>query len=302
MARFEPLPGETERAHLRPHFLSFGGHYFVAAWPALWAAMFAGIMRSTWWNGASSDAWWKVWTYLYGNDVSGYVWAVVGLLLVSVPAALLSVRWRGVAWTVLLGTIAIVGSVLLTDAGDPVRLQTALPLILAAGGLLHMVAVDIWRRSHHYRITDFRIIFQGGVIVRKERQVRYDSLTDLDISQSVLGRLLDYGTIIPVTQSGFGLGEDASDAHVSLGAGANKAGVIGGGALTVGGGRSVQTGRARTFHQLTGVGQFKEVKRLLETLAQGSALSPHLKQQVDLQQALVDKVQQMSERLDQAGR
>ncbi len=292
------LPGEKEHANLRPHPLSFGGHYFLGAWPAILGGILLLTYRSAWWNGARDGSWYEFWRFLYGNLASGYVLMALGLVLVGIIAAVLLIRWS-VAFAyagVALATIALTA----TFWDGAARLEVGVPTVLAAFGGLGALGVEGRRRSHVYRITNLRILFSGGFWVKKERQVRYDHITDLDGTQSLLGRVLGFGTIIPVTASGFGLGEDTSQANVMAGGGAAKKGIFGGVAVGAGGGKGVNTGRARTFHQLTGVKPYKKTKRLLEELIQRATLSPYLAEQVDLQKEMLSTMREQVERMRDA--
>lgn len=279
------LPGETERALLRPHPVGWLGRYLVAALPALWGVFLLWLFRTDWWTAARSPRWWEVWEHLYGNAWSGYVLAVVGLGAAGAVAAVATIRWR---------TFFVLVAVALAAVGVAYALDdytTMLPLALAAGSVPLLLTEEAERRSHQYRITNLRIVFRGGLFVRRERQVRHESITDLDGSQGPLGRLLGYGTIVPVTQSGFGLGEDSANAGIAVGGGAGRRGGFLGGGVTAGGGRSVQTARARSFHQLTAIRPYEDTKHLLETLIQEAAGTPYLREQVDLQRRMVQALE-----------
>jgi len=52
----------------------------------------------------------------------------------------------------------------------------------------------------------------------KRREVFYDRISDLIFERSILGRILNFGSIIPLTASGIGTGMDIS----LIGAGVGK--------------------------------------------------------------------------------
>ncbi|MGB0652374.1 MAG: PH domain-containing protein [Thermoplasmatota archaeon] len=279
------LPGERIESKLRPHPLSFGGSFALALWPALWAAALAWIVRTSWWADASSGPWYQFWTFLYGNAPAAYVLTLLGLAAVGIPAAVVKIRWSIPLGYAAAGLAAIGLTIWLSDGAT--GYGTWLPGFLAAASIPAAIGVEGHRRSHRFILTNLRILFMGGVFVRHERQMRYEAVTDLDGSQGLFGRLFGFGTIIPVTQSGFGLGADTSQAGIAVGGGASKAGIMGGVAVGAGGGREVQTGRARSFHQLTGVRPYRDTKHLLESLIQAATSTPYLREQVDLQRRMV---------------
>ncbi len=282
------LPGEKLETRLRPHPLSWLGRYTLAAFPAIWGGFLAWLMRTEWWNAADTGKWYQVWTFLYGNSGAAYVYAIAGLALFGAIVSVATIRWRRFFLYVAVG-LAAVGLTIATKFS----VDTALPSFLIAASIPLLFWTEADRLSHRYTLTNLRIIFVGGTITRKERVIKYEAITDLDGSQGPLGRILDYGTLIPVTQSGFGLGNDTSQASVTVGAGASKGGAMGGGAVTAGGGKEVSTGRALSFHQLTGVRPYGDTKYLLERLIQEATSTPYLREQVELQRQMVDTLKQL---------
>ena len=139
--------------------------------------------------------------------------------------------------------------------------------------------VEIYRRSHKYIITNLRIIFKGGILTKQERIVRYDKISDINTKQGIFGQLFSFGTIIPISQSGFGLGSDSSFAAGGVSAGGKKTRLLG----LFGGGKEVQTPRARSYYELHGVHPYKEIKKIVERLVQGSVITPYQQEQVAYQ-------------------
>ncbi len=283
------LPNEKEELQLRPHVLAWLPRYLLAASFALWGAALAWMYRSNWWVQTQDRAWWEVWKFLYGNAPSAYILMVFGLALVGAAVSVAMIRWRIFFLFVAVGVLVTGLSIWLADNAY----ATAVPLLLATASVPYLMWVELDRRSHLFILTNLRILFRGGAVVRRERQLRYESITDLDGSQGPLGRLLGYGTLIPVTQSGFGLGADSSEAHVGVGAGAKKGGLGAGIGVAAGGGKEVQVGRARSFHQLTGVRPYGDVKYLLETLIQEATATPYLREQVALQRRMADALDRL---------
>lgn len=286
------LPGESLEAELHPHPLSWLGRYLSASVPALLGVALAAVFTSAWWQGAGSGRWYEVWTFLYGNTPMAFVSMFLGLAVAGAAIAVAAVRWRTFFLYISTGLV-----VFAMTFAVPWRAEAEIPLllVLASGPLLVWSEVD--RRSHKYTLTSLRILFRGGVVVTKERQLKYEAITDLDGSQGPLGRVLDYGTLIPVTQSGFGLGADTSQAGIVAGAGAGRGGLVGGAGVHAGGGKEVQVGRARTFHQLTGIRPYGETKHLLERLILEATATPYLREQVEIQRQMLEALERQGARV-----
>ena len=151
----------------------------------------------------------------------------------------------------------------------------------------------MYRRSHRYIISNQRIVFKGGILTKQERTLRYDKVSDINSKQGILGQIFGFGTIIPISQSGFGLGSDNSFAAGGVQIGEKKAKFMG----IFGGGKEVQTPRARSYYELHGVHPYKDVKKTVEGLVQGSVIVPYQQEQVAFQKEQVDIQKQMRDLL-----
>jgi hypothetical protein len=139
--------------------------------------------------------------------------------------------------------------------------------------------VEGYRRSHKYVISNQRIIFKGGIITKEERTLRYDKISDINAKQGVLGQIFGFGTIIPISQSGFGLGSDNAFAAGGIQVGEKKAKIMG----VFGGGKEVQTPRTRSYYELHGVYPYKEIKKMVEEFIQGKDVIPYHQKNVEYQ-------------------
>jgi uncharacterized membrane protein YdbT with pleckstrin-like domain len=99
----------------------------------------------------------------------------------------------------LLGVIAVVLEHLYWDK-DPVIYATA----ALFGALVLISAIHAWfqRWTTEIAVTDKRVIFKRGFINRHTIEMNMDKVASVDVDQSLLGRMLDYGT---VTVRGTGL-------------------------------------------------------------------------------------------------
>jgi uncharacterized membrane protein YdbT with pleckstrin-like domain len=76
--------------------------------------------------------------------------------------------------------------------GWPASVPGGLLLAAAAGTVL--VAVLRWDRTHVV-LTSEKLLVEHGVVRRREASVRLAKVAALEIDQSLLGRLLGYGTV-----------------------------------------------------------------------------------------------------------
>jgi membrane protein YdbS with pleckstrin-like domain len=215
------------------------------------------------------------------------VWGLV-LLLVGVIASLITIRWS--IFFLYLGIVAG-GIGLMAASGWLDAAKLFIPIWSVCMSILGFLLVEWYRRSHKYIISNLRIVFSGGIITKRERTLRYDKISDINSEQGILGQIFGFGTIIPISQSGFGLGADQSFAAGGIQVGEKKAKFFG----LVGGGREVQTPRARSYYELHGVHPYKEIKKLVESAVQESVITPYQQEQVALQKEHVD---QQKEQID----
>ncbi len=221
-----------------------------------------------------------------GENAILAIW-MVGLIAIGIIESLVLIRWR-----IFIAYIAILafGTFLLWKFNLWELQKLFIPFYTICISLLILAIVEIYRRSHKYIITNFRLIFRGGILFKKERVLRYEKITDLATHQGIVGKIFGYGTIIPVTQSGFGLGEDASMA--AIGTGSKKFRIFG----FAGGEKSVDTPRARSYYELHGVYPFKEIKMLIEKHVQEGSITPYLKEQLELQKEMLDLLKDKEEK------
>ncbi len=76
--------------------------------------------------------------------------------------------------------------------------------------LLAMVYCEFLRRTYVYYITNQRCVFHGGIIRRVERSVHYHKVTDVEMSQNIIERILDISTLNIFTPGTSSRGSDSS--------------------------------------------------------------------------------------------
>jgi uncharacterized membrane protein YdbT with pleckstrin-like domain len=131
--------------------------------------------------------------------------------VIKIKPSLVPFAWEGVV-LILLGLAILVASLAFkTELASlyPIYLPSSTLdyAVLALVGLGLLVAlVGVARRNMFtYLITDVDLIVQKQLLSRSVRRIPFSSLSDVEVSQTFIGRLVGYGNIAPVTKSGYGL-------------------------------------------------------------------------------------------------
>jgi len=273
------LENEKIEKILSPHPLSFMGLQSLCIFLIVWGVLIGWLVNfSDFADIFSSNIWFPV-----------LVWGIV-LLVVGVVASLITIRWR--IFFLYLG-VFVGGTGLMFWLGSLESAGIFIPFYTVAISIIGFLIVELYRRSHKYIISSQRIVFKGGVITKEERTLRYDKIADINYKQGILGQIFGFGTIIPISQSGFGLGNDTAFAAGGVQLGEKKVKFLG----LFGGGKEVQTPRTRSYYELHGVHPYKEVGKIVENLVQGNVITPYQQEQVTFQKEQVDIQKQMRDLL-----
>lgn len=275
----ELLTNEIKEKILSPHPLSFMKFQALCIFLLLWGIIVGWMINFSEWQGAFTDNIWLALSF----------WGI-GLLLAGVIASLSTIRW---SIFLLYLAVFLIGTLIIIWQGIQNAIGLFVPIYTIVASIIGFLLVEWYRRSHKYIITDQRLIFKGGITIKRERSLRYENVVEYDSERGVLGQIFGFGTIIPQTPSGVGMGSDSAMAAGGIAVGAKKSKLFG----VIGGEREVQTPRTRTYYELHGVYPFKEVKQILEKHKQGSAPTTHHKEQVAFQQQQVDIQKQMRDLL-----
>jgi uncharacterized membrane protein YdbT with pleckstrin-like domain len=89
--------------------------------------------------------------------------------------------------------LAVSGAVLLLFQPWPLQLPGA--ALIVAGALIALRAVWLWERSHLV-VTTEKLFVVDGTLRRRASAVRLRSVENLELEQSLPGRLLGYGTLV----------------------------------------------------------------------------------------------------------
>lgn len=235
---------------LIPHFLSMYQLYLIWLY-FIGVGIFFILRHDTIMSKLSS------WIVLkYSSEV---LFLIFWVFLVIAPALVISVfriNWR---WIGGFGIIVIIGILMKYR----IKLLYIENYTLVFFGILGILGTEIYRRTHRYYITNYRIILKAGLLGIEKRTLLYSQISDLVITKTLVGRIFKFGTIIPVTGSGFGLGEDMSAVGVGIGAKVPLGPLVG---VGIGGGKSVKTPRGRNPYILFGVPRPEEQYNLITKL------------------------------------
>ena len=275
----ELLKNEKVGKILSPHPLSFMKYQSLCIFLIIWGVLIG----------------WFVYFSEWKTTFSGHIWITIsfwgiGLLLAGIIASLVTVRWS--IFLLYFGVFAG-GSAMVFWLGLQDSIGIFIPFFTVSVSIIGFLFVEWYRRSHKYIISNQRITFKGGIFTKEERTLRYDKITDINAKQGIIGQIFGFGTIIPISQSGFGLGTDKAFAGGGVQVGEKKAKVMG----FFGGGRDVQTPRARSYYELHGIYPYKDVKIMVENMVQESVVTPYQQEQVEVQKEQVDIQKQMRDLL-----
>jgi len=143
--------------------------------------------------------------------------------------------------------------------------------MLIAVGLFGMVAVEIFRHGHRYYLTSQRIVARFGILKVMERSTLYSKIDDLILQKGVLGGMLNFGTVIPITSSGLGMGQDLAMGGAAVGGG--KGGI--GAGLFAAGGKAKNVPRALSIYVLFKIKNPEEARNLILQEMQARELPRH---------------------------
>jgi len=276
----EFLENELIEKSLSPHPLSFMKLQSLCLFLIIWGVVLGWLVNFSEYK-----------TLFSGNEwFILLAWGLV-LLLVGVIASLIVIRWT--IFFLYLGVfVSAIAFMIWQNWLNKDVAPVFIPFYSVAVSIIGFLIVEIYRRSHQYIITNLRIILMSGFLTKTELSIRYDKITVFG-KQGILGQIFNFGTIIPITQSGLGLGTDQTLAAGGLMLGGKKAKLLG----IAGGGKEVQTPRTRSSFELHGVHPYREIKNLIEKLVQESVPTAYHQEQVAFQKQQVDLQKQMRDLL-----
>lgn len=191
MASLPLVAGERLLRSLRPHPVAFLPRFAVPLLAAAWGILLLVLFNDPGFNAfARGDfgAW-----YLDPRPAQTTAWAA-GVVLLGLAAWRLSEDWRIPA---VVGGLAVAWGLLVHLLFAPDLVGAALAWGTLFAGLVAAGLVEAQRRSHQYCITSRRLVLEGGLWRHRDTTHRWDRLRGLEGSQTLPGRFLKYGTLVP---------------------------------------------------------------------------------------------------------
>ena len=272
------LRGEEMKMQLKPHFFSFFHLYIIFFFLLVWAYVIHDFFDA---HKFQDFRFYDIIIKIpFVNEVlaGAIIWSLA-LFVVGFIARYFFMDAGGQSIFRLYSGVAILGIIVLSyhqwKMEDTMDFGLwFIPGITAVVGLIGLLSVDAYRRSFTYYLTDNRIVIQGNFLMnRSERQVRYNHIEDIKMEQGIVGTILGYGTVLPLTGSGLGTGSD--ETMVIAGSGAEVKGL---GIGLLGGSRTSSKRIRHNPHDcLYGVPQPSKVRDLITENIQSDTGVEHLK-------------------------
>ena len=216
--------GEELILKLKPHSIAFIELYFTGVYIAV-VSILARIY--------SDEIAMKVVKLLGLNMIpieymSTLVWAFAIMLpFIVMFIAKSSIKWLVAGLTIVIASITI-------RFGTGINESTSSLFM----GVIWFALSNMYKNAHTYYITTDRIISEYKFIREKIREISYQYITDLVVEKGVIGRILNVGTIIPISTAGLGLGGEIAAISGKMDAKQLSLGVIAGTNIVIPRGRS----------------------------------------------------------------
>ncbi len=268
MTKETDLTGVSERELLRvsPHPLAFFSQM------VLWIYII--IVTSVAWIYSDQIVGMTKNIPLIGGFVADYSIYFVIALLVVIPTliySVLKITWR---YFIVAFLLTVVLPIAFPIAGIPQ--WYTIPVIIGVS-ILALIAIQLHRRAHKYIITDRRIIFEyNGLFKKIRRDIVYSRVSDIVLEKGILGKIFNYGSIIPISKSSMGMGADL--AAVTGGAAGGKGLAVG---VAVTGGRTVYVPRSRSQYVLYAVPNPEKIYDIISNALKMSEEAPYLKKIIE---------------------
>jgi len=81
-------------------------------------------------------------------------------------------------------------------SSDNADLMKKISYILISISIIPVIAGAIKRSSREYAVTNKRVVMQQGAIQRNTEEMFLNKIESIGVDQSVLGRMLGYGTVV----------------------------------------------------------------------------------------------------------
>ena len=147
---------------------------------------------------------------------------------------------------------------------DLVGLRYAKFYLAIAVGIIALFLINMYRKGHRYYVTNYRLILERTFLRYDRRELMLEKVQDLAIEQGILGRIFNFGNIIPTSAAGMGTGFDQSNILIGFGAKIPKTpldiNVI------TGEGKAITGFRARSNNCFYGVSDPRKISNIISKL------------------------------------
>ena len=99
---------------------------------------------------------------------------------------------RAILAFILAGAVAIASAYAPTGVDTPLQF---LALAVAVVGVVFLLAAALRRAGTELAVTDQRVVYKQGLISRHTIEMNRAKVESVDVDQSLLGRMLGYGTV-----------------------------------------------------------------------------------------------------------
>lgn len=109
-----------------------------------------------------------------------------------------SLHWLVYLRAILLLVLAVISLMVAGSMSDEIA-RLVLKIVAAAFGLLallYALSALIRRSTTELAVTDRRVIFKTGILQRHSMEMNRSKVETVGVDQSILGRILGYGTIV----------------------------------------------------------------------------------------------------------
>jgi len=202
------LRGEKVLEEYKPTSLSFISFYAIFAYPLL-----ISLILFVFWN--DLEAYFRATSHILFDKISPLLIAIwISMLVPGCLLFLIKVDVKAPLFYLSISIVFTILSLMSLDSKKMITYSLVVPSILA------LLIVELYRRGITYMFTDYRIIIRKRFLIYEERSIPYDKIVDVFLVKGILGRIFNYGTVVPVTSSMVGL--SVNTAMTSLGGGLGK--------------------------------------------------------------------------------
>ncbi len=138
---------------------------------------------------------------IFGIHVLPVLMPVLPLLLVLLLVAWVMNSDEATASILIALLISALAAVVV---GNPKAFSETLPAASLVASFVVLLRTELFRRSIEYVIDDTGIELKGGLIRKQGHRIPYNQIGRIVVERSILGRILNYGTVIPVGVADWG--------------------------------------------------------------------------------------------------